>query len=172
MLVKNDCILNSDEKMYLPGAILDVPSVSDADTALINDFALKRGLDIVTASMVRSSKDIHDYRLVLDERGKGVQVWAKIQSMEGLRNFEEILAEADGIMIDRHSLSMELPPDKALMAQKWMILKANVACKPVITFMQEFDSMIVIPDPNLPLEDPLPEQDCKPTRGEANDVLI
>lgn len=72
----------------------------------------------------------------MEEKGKGVQVWAKIQNMEGIRNFEDILGAADGIMIDRQSMSMELPPDKALVAQKWMIMKANVACKPVITFMQ------------------------------------
>ena len=50
-------------------------------------------------------------------------------------------------MIDRQSLAMELTPDKAIIAQKWMIMMANVACKPVVTFMNVLDSMIVVPDP-------------------------
>lgn len=172
MLVKNDVVLMSDDKMHLPGAILDVPSVSDQDALLITDFALKRGLDIVTASFARKPEDIDDVRRIMEEKGKGVQVWAKIQSMEGIRNFEEILHAADGIMIDRQAMAMELPPDKAIIAQKWMVMKANVACKPVITFMQEFDSMIIIPDPNLALSEPMTEEEVKPTRGEANDILV
>jgi pyruvate kinase len=172
VLVKNDCVLQSDEKMHLPGAILDVPSVSDADSLLITDFALKRGMDIVTASFARKAEDVEEVRRIMDDKGKGVQVWAKIQSMEGIRAFDEILAAADGVMIDRQSLSMEMFPDKALIAQKWMVMKANVACKPVVTYMQEFDSMIIIPDPNVIEGEPLREDELQPTRGEANDILV
>lgn len=92
--------------------------------------------------------------------------------MEGIRAYEEILAAADGIMIDRQSLSMEMFPDKALIAQKWMVMKANIACKPVVTYMQEFDSMIILPDPNVIEGEPLREDELQPTRGEANDVLV
>jgi pyruvate kinase len=163
----------SDDKMHLPGAILDVPSISEADAMLINDFALKRGLDIVAASLTRKPEDIEDIRKVLTEKeaGKKMQIYAKIQSLEGLRNYEEILQVADGIMIDRQSMAMELPPDKAIIAQKWMIMKANVACKPVIAYMQVLDSMTVIPDPNIPaLNEMLSEEAVVPTRLEAQDI--
>lgn len=104
--------------MHLPGAILDVPSLSEAEQMLIQEFGIKRGVDIVTASFVRRPEDIEDFRRALDEKeqGKRVQIFAKIQNLEGLRNFEEILAIADGLMIDRHSLGMELPPDKVIIA--------------------------------------------------------
>lgn len=170
MLVKNDCVLMSDDKMHLPGAILDVPSVSEQDSLLISDFALKRNLDIVTASFVRKPEDVEDVRRILDdkEQGKRVLIYAKVQSLEGLRNFEEILQVADGIMIDRQSLGMELTPDKSIIAQKWMVMKANVACKPVITYMQVLDSMTIIPDPNNPdTGEPLTEDELKPKRYEA-----
>lgn len=156
--------------MYLPGAILDIPSISDQDTLLINDFALKRGLDIVAASFVRKSEDVEDLRKMLGEKeaGKKMLIYAKIQNLEGLRNFEEILNVADGIMIDRQSMSMEMEPDKAIVAQKWMVMKANVACKPVIAFMQVLDSMTDIPDPNDPKSyELLSEEEVKPTRLEA-----
>ena len=82
MLVKNDCTLLSDEKMHLPNANLEVPSVSEQDALLINDFALKRGLDIVAASFTRKPEDIEDIRRMLDEKetGKRVLIYAKIQS--------------------------------------------------------------------------------------------
>ena len=138
--------------MHLPGAILDVPSVTDSDAMLISEFALKRQLDIVTASFVRKPEDVEEVRRILDEKeqGKKMLIYAKIQNVEGLRNFEEILQVADGVMIDRQSLGMELTPEKTVIAQKWMIMKANIACKAAITYMQVFDSMIMIPDPNVP----------------------
>jgi pyruvate kinase len=61
-----------------------------------------------------------------------IRVLAKIQTNEALHNFDEILAESDGIIICRAELSMELPPEKFLIAQKWMIEKANLAAKPVL----------------------------------------
>lgn len=165
MLVKNDCTLLSDEKMYLPNANLEVPSISEGDTLLINDFAIKRNLDIVAASYTRKPEDIEDIRKLLDEKeaGRHIKIYAKIQSQEGLRNYEEILQQADGIMIDRQALAMELTPDKALIAQKWMILMANVACKPVISFMNVLDSMVILPDQDLNLT----EDQLKPSRLEA-----
>lgn len=78
--MKNDCVLQSEDKMHLPGAILDIPSLTDLDTALISDFALKRGLDIVTASYCRREEDIYAIRTLLDEKesGKRVLIFAKI----------------------------------------------------------------------------------------------
>ena len=80
VLVKNNCTLLSDDKMHLPGAILDVPSLSEADQMLVQEFGIKRGVDIVTASFVRRPEDIEEFRKVLDEKeqGKRVQIFAKI----------------------------------------------------------------------------------------------
>lgn len=80
MRVKNDCVLMSDDRMHLPNAMLEVPAVSEQDSSLISDFAIKRGLDIVTASFCRSSEDVEEVRKILDEKeqGKKVQIYAKI----------------------------------------------------------------------------------------------
>lgn len=109
--------------MNLPGAVLDVPVLTEQDATLISDFALKRNLDIVTATFARKEDDITAIRTLLDEKeqGKKVLIFAKIQNLEGLNNFEEILNVSDGIMLDRQALSMELSPEKVVIAQKWAI---------------------------------------------------
>jgi pyruvate kinase len=71
-------------------------------------------------------------------------------------------------MIDRHSLGMELPPEKVIIAQKWMVMKANVACKPVFALTQIFDSMTIVQDPNQPVDASVKTDDeIRPTRNEA-----
>ena len=88
---------------------------------------------MVAISLVRSAENIETVRALLDRNdGASIKIIAKIENSEGLNNYEEILAAADGIMIMRQSMGLELPPEKVFIAQKWMIEKANLAAKPVI----------------------------------------
>jgi len=91
----------------------------------------------------------------MGQKGANVRIISKIQTHEGLHNFDEILQESDGVMIMRNDLSMEIPPEKVFIAQKWMVEKANLASKPVMVCGQIFDSMC---------------KNARPSRQEASDV--
>ena len=118
--------------MTLPGSIIDLPTINDKDEADIVEFGLKHGVDMIAVSFVRSANCIETVRDVLGARGAHVKIIAKIQNQQGLNNYDEILAAADGVMIARSELSMEIPSEKVFIAQKWMIEKANIAAKPII----------------------------------------
>jgi pyruvate kinase len=141
--------------MTLPNSIIELPTTSDKDEADIVEFGMKHGVDCVAISFVRSPNDIETVRDVLGARGTHVKIIAKIQNNEGLKNFDEILAAADGIISSRYELSQEIPSEKVFIAQKWMIEKCNIAAKPVIVATQMLDSMCKM---------------SKPSRTEASDV--
>ena len=111
---------------------------------------------MVAISLVRCVEHIETVKELLRfAHGEHVRVIAKIENAEGLNNFEEILAAADGIMIMRQNLALELPAEKVFIAQKWMIEKANLAAKPIICATQIFESMIT---------------NERPTDSEASDI--
>ena len=96
-------------------------------------------MDIVALSFTRKPEEIDQVREMLGEQASKVKVFAKIENQEGLNNYDEILDKADGIFVGRANLGLEIPSEKVFIAQKWMIEKANIASKPIIT-SQFFES--------------------------------
>ena len=141
--------------MNLPGAIVDLPTLTQQDEVDIVDFGIPNGIDFIAASFVRKASDVENIRDILGAKGADIKIISKIENQEGLHNYEEILAASDGIMVARGDLGMEIPPEKVFIAQKWMIEKANLVAKPVVTATQMLESMIKAP---------------RPTRAEASDV--
>lgn len=112
------------------------------------NFAIPQAVDIVSGSFVRTAANVRAIRECLGENGKRIRVHAKIESLEALRNVDEIVAEADGIHVSRGDLGMELLPQQVFAAQKMIIRKANCAGKPVVTSTQMLQSMTKKPYPS------------------------
>lgn len=89
--------------MHLPGCHLDLPALSEKDEFDLREFAVKNGVDMVAISLVRSSENVETVRSLLNETtaGKKIQIFSKIENIEGLNNFDEILAYTDGVIIMR-----------------------------------------------------------------------
>jgi len=147
-------ILKPKKGINLPGTKLRTPAVTEKDFADL-EFALKHRVDFIALSFVRNAKDITDLRKWLEEHNTHKQIIAKIEKPEAVDNFEEILKAADGIMIARGDLGVEMLPQEVPAIQKHIIRRCNAVGKLVITATQMFESMI-----NNPV----------PTRAEASDV--
>ncbi|MHB1687091.1 MAG: pyruvate kinase [Ignavibacteriaceae bacterium] len=153
-IIETGGTLKSKKGMNLPGMKLSTPSVTEKDFRDL-EFALKHRIDYIALSFVRSAKDILDLKEWLKNRNSFLPVIAKIEKREGVDNFDEILNAADGIMVARGDLGVEIPAQEVPMIQKRIIKKCNTVGKLVITATQMLDSMI---------HNPIP------TRAEASDV--
>jgi pyruvate kinase len=152
--IENGGILKPKKGMNLPGMKLSTPSVTEKDFKDL-EFALKHRVDYVALSFVRSANDIKHLRDWMKARNRVLPIIAKIEKKEGVDNFEEILATADGIMVARGDLGVEMHPQDVPIIQKNIIKRCNAVGKMVITATQMLESMIVNPIP---------------TRAEASDV--
>jgi len=129
----NSCKIGEKKNMNLPGAVVDLPTLTEKDEDDLVDFGIKQNVDFIAASFVRKPSDIDYIRDVLGPKGSHIKIISKIENQEGLENYDEILKVTDGIMVARGDLGMEIPPEKVFIAQKWMIERANIASKPVVT---------------------------------------
>jgi pyruvate kinase len=146
--IENSCEIGERKNMNLPGVKVDLPTLTEKDVDDIVNWGIKHNVDYIAASFVRKGSDVTNLRKLLDDNGGGhIKIICKIENQEGLENYDEILELTDGIMVARGDLGMEIPPSKVFLAQKYMIRKANLAGKPVVTATQMLESMINNPRP-------------------------
>ena len=152
--VLNKGSLGKTKSINLPGIRTDLPSVTQKD---INDIRLgaQFGMDYVAQSFVRRKEDILQMRKLLAKCRSNAMVIAKIEDQEGIDNMDEIVNEADGIMVARGDLGVEIPIEEIPLVQKQMVDKCIAAGKPVIIATHMLESMIENP---------------RPTRAEVTDV--
>ncbi|NMB21165.1 MAG: pyruvate kinase [Firmicutes bacterium] len=146
--------LSSRKGISLPGVDVDLPAITKEDAEHIR-FGVKHGVDWIAASFVRKGEHVEEVRNMILAAGGHQKIIAKIESNSGLRNIDEIIAAADGIMVARGDLGVEIAAEEVPLAQRMLIRKCNRAGKPVITATQMLDSMIRNP---------------RPTRAEVTDV--
>ena len=153
--VLNEGVLGSRKGVNAPGVSNNLPGITEKDSSDIR-FGLDHEINYIAASFVRKPQDILDIRELLEEKHmEHVQIFPKIESQEGIDNFDEILKVSDGLMIARGDMGVEIPPENVPLVQKSLIKKCTAVGKPVITATQMLDSMIENP---------------RPTRAEASDV--
>jgi len=147
-------ILKSRKGVNLPNVRISIPSLAEKD---IEDlaFGIKQDVDYIALSFVRTAKDVRDIISRIRAAGSQAGVIAKIEKPEALDVIDEIIEEADGIMVARGDLGIEIPTEQVPVVQKMIIEKCRTAGKPVITATQMLDSMITNP---------------RPTRAESSDV--
>ena len=153
--VINGGTLSANKSINIPGAHIQLPALTERDIDDIR-FGIENDFDFIAASFVRKASDVEDIRRVLHTYGgEKIRIIAKIENQEGVDNLDEILAAADGVMVARGDLGVEIPAARVPILQKQMIRKGLQAGKPVVTATQMLDSMIRNP---------------RPTRAEVSDV--
>jgi pyruvate kinase len=152
--VVNGGILRSRKGVNLPGAALALPAITDKDWEDVR-FCIREEVDYLALSFVRQASDIGSLKEFLAHEGADISVLAKIEKPQAVENFAAILGMADGIMLARGDLGVEIGPEQVPLIQKRIIRQCREAGKPVITATQMLESMISHP---------------RPTRAETSDV--
>jgi pyruvate kinase len=146
--------ISSHKGVNIPSGELGIKALTDKDRADLL-FGVKSEVDFIALSFVRSGDDIKEAKEILRSQHADIPVIAKIERHEALGHIDEIMQEADGIMVARGDLGVEIPLEEVPLVQKQLIKKANTLGKPVITATQMLRSMVESP---------------RPTRAEASDV--
>jgi pyruvate kinase len=147
--------LTSHKGINVPGAKLSFSALTPKDREDVV-FGLEQGVDFFALSFIRRAADVRELRQLLRSKGSNVPIITKIEKPEALSVFDEILAEADGVMVARGDLGVETPAEEVPFHQKKIIRACNQCGKPVITATQMLQTMIDNP---------------RPTRAEASDVV-
>ena len=152
--VENDGVMKNNKGVNIPGVRLSLPYMSQRDREDIL-FGAEQGFDFIAASFVRTAADVREIRRLLDGVGSKIRIIAKIENQEGVNNLSEILSVADGIMVARGDMGVEIDFTEIPILQKQMIAQCVACGKPAITATQMLDSMMEHP---------------RPTRAEITDV--
>ncbi|KAL8551697.1 hypothetical protein ACS0TY_000680 [Phlomoides rotata] len=156
-LIKNSATLSGPlYTLHVSGIHIDLPTLTDKDKEVITTWGLRNKIDFLSLSYARCAEDVRQARELLSGLGclNQTQILAKIENVEGLNHFDEILQEADGIILARGNLGIDLPPEKVFLYQKEAVYKCNIAGKPAVV-TRVVDSMT---------------DNLRPTRAEATDV--
>jgi pyruvate kinase len=152
--IENGGELGTRKGVNVPGVPIRLPALTEQDKKDIL-FGIENGFDFIAASFVRSAECILEIKEILMAHGSKMKVIAKIENKEGIDNFDEIVKVADGIMVARGDMGVEISPEQLPYLQKTIIRFCNESYKTVITATQMLDSMIRNP---------------RPTRAEVTDV--
>lgn len=152
--VLNEATLGSRKSVNVPGVRISLPSLTEKDRANIL-YAIEKDIDFIAHSFVRNKQDILDIKAILDAHGSDIRIIAKIENQEGVDNIDEILEVADGVMVARGDLGIEVPQERIPGIQRVLIRKCILAKKPVIVATQMLHTMISNP---------------RPTRAEVTDI--
>jgi len=147
-------VVSNNKGINLPGVEVSIPAMSEKDVSDLR-WALRRGVDFIALSFVRSAKDAEDVRKIMHEEGILRPIIAKIEKPQAVDNLDEIVDAFDAFMVARGDLGVELPLEDVPIVQKLIVEKARRNAKPVIVATQMLESMITAP---------------RPTRAEASDV--
>ncbi|WOL02261.1 pyruvate kinase 1, cytosolic [Canna indica] len=156
-IVKNTATLSGSLfTLHASQIHIDLPTLTEADKSVISTWGVRNKIDFLSLSYTRHAEDVREAREFLSKLGdlSQTQIFAKIESVEGLTHFDEILQEADGIILSRGNLGIDLPPEKVFLFQKAAVYKCNMAGKPAV-ITRVVDSMT---------------DNLRPTRAEATDV--
>ena len=152
--ILNSGPMSTKKRVAAPGVALGLPPISPQDEKDII-FGIEQDMDFVAASFIQRAEDVEALRALIKAHGGHMEILPKIENLEGVKNFDAILAAADGIMVARGDLGVEIPAEEVPLVQKEIIDKCNAAGKPVIVATQMLESMTSNP---------------RPTRAEASDV--
>ena len=152
--ILNSGKMSTKKRVAAPGVSVSLPPISEQDEKDII-FGISQDMDFVAASFIQRASDVEAIRELIKKNNGHMEIIPKIENLEGVKNIDEIIEAADGIMVARGDLGVEIPAEDVPLIQKNIITKCNKAGKPVIVATQMLESMTANP---------------RPTRAEASDV--